>query len=658
MTLNTVKMKRNEVSSTNSLLLDDPIVQVSKYEAALKSEPFDPNTLIPLIALSRHNDPQVAHKAIWALHRVFFELIGTNKVGGLSGDLTRKSEERNEEPNEGMAANEEKQVKMWVRERLLEYVEVLCGLMRDSEPALRSSALPLLFSLLPPLSASVSQSAKAIIHIPYFRLILHYLIFPCPSLRGARPKKSAGWKVIAANQVEDEEGVLPEDVVKIAVDDFWARYDDIRWIFFKEAAQVSHQPILLPHSSNLLAMLLPLKNLPREPSDINAFYISSFSTPPPSLPAGSIVKKSRSSKAKKGKARAEIDALPDWIKEYESSGSEDESEMIAGKKRKMRTSQLSIHASIYSIPSQTLAYTTVWETVLSSVSLSEAWTRRILVALHGEQGILGHFKSERRLRIADWLGGLVDRGGALAMLAINGLFVLMTQYNFEYPKFYDKLYSLLDHNLLHTRYLSRFFRLLDVFLRGSLMPATIIASFIKRLSRLALFARPSGIIITLPFIYNLFKRHPSCMVMLQRSITDPVLAVSSFTSTTPKADPKETDPYDENETSPLKSKAIDSSCWELATLQRHYLASISTLAKVFGEVFTKPEFNMEDFLDHNYTTLFETETKRKIRNPAVSVSIDTGLEIVAFPRIDPAGQKVANVCTESEKDFFSDLWAF
>lgn len=38
-------------------------------------------------------------------------------------------------------------------------------------------------------------------------------------------------------------------------------------------------------------------------------------------------------------------------------------------------------------------------------------------------------------------------------------------------------------------------------------------------------------------------------------------------------------------------------------LQNHYLASISTLAKVFTEVFTKPEYNMEDFLDHGYDTV-------------------------------------------------------
>jgi U3 small nucleolar RNA-associated protein 19 len=47
-----------------------------------------------------------------------------------------------------------------------------------------------------------------------------------------------------------------------------------------------------------------------------------------------------------------------------------------------------------------------------------------------------------------------------------------------------------------------------------------VASFIKRLSRLALTAPPGGIIIVIPFIYNLFKRHPGCMVMIQRHADD------------------------------------------------------------------------------------------------------------------------------------------
>lgn len=136
------------------------------------------------------------------------------------------------------------------------------------------------------------------------------------------------------------------------------------------------------------------------------------------------------------------------------------------------------------------------------------------------------------------------------------------------------------------------------------MPSTIIASFIKRLSLLCLTAPPQGIVMVLPFIYNLFKKHPGCMVLLQRkSSEDPLLAVSSFTPTTTTVNPKDVDPFDPEEKDPLKTKALESSLWEIAALQHHYLSSVSTLVKVFGEPFTKAEYNMEDFLDHSYNTV-------------------------------------------------------
>lgn len=110
--------------------------------------------------------------------------------------------------------------------------------------------------------------------------------------------------------------------------------------------------------------------------------------------------------------------------------------------------------------------------------------------------------------------------------------------------------------------------------------------------------------MVLPFIYNLFKKHPGCMVLLQRkSSEDPLLAVSSFTPTTTTVNPKDVDPFDPEEKDPLKTKALESSLWEIAALQHHYLSSVSTLAKVFGEPFTKAEYNMEDFLDHSYNTV-------------------------------------------------------
>ena len=126
--------------------------------------------------------------------------------------------------------------------------------------------------------------------------------------------------------------------------------------------------------------------------------------------------------------------------------------------------------------------------------------------------------------------------------------------------------------------------------------------------------------------------------------------------------PEEDDPYRPIDPSPMTTGAISSSCWELAMLQNHYLPAISTLAKIFTEVFTKPEYNMEDFLDHGYDTvsfrdgapraneqLFATEANRKIKNaPAMSLALESGSDVLPFP------SNLGNV----EGDEVSRLWTF
>ncbi|KAI8062545.1 hypothetical protein BC940DRAFT_244156, partial [Gongronella butleri] len=48
------------------------------------------------------------------------------------------------------------------------------------------------------------------------------------------------------------------------------------------------------------------------------------------------------------------------------------------------------------------------------------------------------------------------------------------------------------------------------------LPANLIAAFIKRLARLSLTAPPAACVIIIPEIYNLLKRHPTCMQLIHR----------------------------------------------------------------------------------------------------------------------------------------------
>lgn len=187
----------------------------------------------------------------------------------------------------------------------------------------------------------------------------------------------------------------------------------------------------------------------------------------------------------------------------------------------------------------------------------------------------------------------------IPILSLNSLYELMKSYNLEYPDFYSKLYSLLRPELFYTRYRSRFFRLCDLFLSSTHLSANLVASFIKKLARLAMTSSASGVVIIIPFIYNLLKRHPTCMIMLHNTDESQV-----------------GDPFDNLETNPLNTQAIKSSLWELETLMSHYHPNIATLAKIFGEPFRKPNYNMEDFLDWSYQGLLETEKTRRYKNQA------------------------------------------
>lgn len=198
---------------------------------------------------------------------------------------------------------------------------------------------------------------------------------------------------------------------------------------------------------------------------------------------------------------------------------------------------------------------------------------------------------------------------SLAVPALSGLFQLIISRNLNYPHFYTRLYSLLDGDILHSKYRSKFLRHLDTFLAPTNhIPATTIASFIKRLSRLSLFAPPAAIIAIVPFIYNLLKDHPTCTFMLHRNPYPPY--------TKGKKD-LGVDPYDPEEQDPQKTNAIDSSLWELHTLQDHYNPTVAQICKIVSEQFTKQQYNLEDFLDHGYATMLESELRKEPKKDPV-----------------------------------------
>ena len=235
---------------------------------------------------------------------------------------------------------------------------------------------------------------------------------------------------------------------------------------------------------------------------------------------------------------------------------------------------------------------------------------------------------------------------SISVPALTGLFHLITTRNLDYPSFYARLYALLDANLLHSKYRSRVLRHLDTFLSPTNhLPAATTASFIKRLSCLCLFAPPSAIVAVVPFIYNLLKSHPATTFLIHRRPYPPYTKSKSNLGV---------DPYDPSEPDPQRTGAIDSSLWELETLQSHYHPTVASICKIISEQFTKRAYNLEDFLDHGYGTLMDGELKRseskKRKEREKEVVVEYKIPKRIFNR-DIGDEK-------AETDLVKDLWNF
>ncbi|KAK0751707.1 CBF/Mak21 family-domain-containing protein [Schizothecium vesticola] len=242
--------------------------------------------------------------------------------------------------------------------------------------------------------------------------------------------------------------------------------------------------------------------------------------------------------------------------------------------------------------------------------------------------------------LMDFLTDCYNAGGSVSLLALSGVFYLIQERNLDYPLFYTKLYSLLDADMLHSKYRSRFFRLLDTFLGSSHLPAVLVASFIKRFSRLALNAPPSAIVAIVPWFYNIFKKHPLCTFMMHR-----------VPRTQEERDLLEkeglSDPFLSDEQDPMETRAIDSCIWEIVQLQSHYHPNVATIAKIVSEQFTKQSYGLEDFLDHSYGSLLEAEMSKEVKKPPV---VEFMIPKKIFSRADP---------TADEKDnLLASLWDF
>lgn len=202
------------------------------------------------------------------------------------------------------------------------------------------------------------------------------------------------------------------------------------------------------------------------------------------------------------------------------------------------------------------------------------------------------------VRFTDFFMESYNMGGAISLLALQGVFILINKHNLEYPDFYIKLYALLEPNIFHAKYKPRFFILLDKFLSSSHIPEYLVAAFVKRLARLTLVAPAPCLVLVLKFIVNLLLRFPG----LKKLIHNPFVKGM------------EDDPFDACEPDPVKSKASESSLWEVATLQNHVLPAISKVAGFINKNLPDIEYGIGNHVETTYEEIFEYTCKIQVHD--------------------------------------------
>ena len=258
---------------------------------------------------------------------------------------------------------------------------------------------------------------------------------------------------------------------------------------------------------------------------------------------------------------------------------------------------------------------------LLRLPLSDKIYRAVLKKLPGE--IIPHMVNP--ILLSDFLTASCDKGGEAGLLALSGMYELIAKYNFDYPSFYNKIYAMITPDLFYAQYRSHFFQKLALFMTSSRLPLATVASFSKRLARLSLNGPPSGALFSLPLIFNMFKRHPKCIIMIHCD-KKTKQAGTDDDDDKYKDNVTAADTFNNEETDPSKTNAINTSLWEVEALQKHPNPSVSTLAKRFNQSFSKKAYNMNNFCSSTYKDMFDRQINRRInKEPATNFNKPEGI---------------------------------
>ncbi|KAL8009515.1 putative nucleolar complex protein [Plasmopara halstedii] len=553
------------------LMIMASVTEIKQLEAKIKENVKAMNELPTIVQALQHSEKAIAQAAMQSMRRVLLFCLE-------KGDLKSKTRENDITNNaNGKDLGAIDTFHRWIWNVYINFIKSMLQWLGDSEmdTNLRVGALRTLMEF-------ISREGKIQETVPTF---------------GNETFSQLIYELVTTKKLKGE-------VASVFEGEFIRAYMDVQYYMLKSLAHILENrndqtdATVIANALKLLEMV----RMPCDEKDITSFLVES-----------------------KNWSVIEHDLVS-------SDESDEEKEEIAnvGEKRKM-TSDSSVKKTkkskgLYSLKQHQHAFSLAWIAVLRH-KLPQASYEKVLVQLPDD--IMPHLVNP--LLLADFLTDSYNIGGVTSLLALNSLFLLIQDYNFDSPDFYNKLYALLDDPTLYSaKQRDRFFGLLNLFLSSTHLPAYTVAAFAKRLSRSALTAEPGAILFIIPMVYNLILRHKECLQLIHRpgaftaaekaAKRRQELSSNSAVDAAAKKLSSETidlvlkdghDPFQNNELDPMKCNALQSSLWELYTMKHHYNADVALKARMFEEKLRHQFLNVEDSMEITYKSIFNKQLKRK-----------------------------------------------
>ncbi|KAJ1652135.1 Maturation and nuclear export of 40S ribosomal subunits interacting protein [Dispira simplex] len=547
-----------------------PVTQIREWEAQIHESKKYLNNILLILEQLQSQASEVVYAGMHALSRVFTPYVERGTVRSHSD--TKQAAKENDETSAALA-----KVNRWLQEQYEQFLKMLWARLRSTqESTLQVALLRVALQLLQKESSVLCRENG-------------YYTFPDALYQNL--------VVAVVNSVS-----YSDDFHNVWLTSYLHSYQDLHYYFLKVVGEVfspdqevgestrrdASKSLALHSRVNIFRILESLHPLPASLDNTCQYW----GEDPTQLPKKERAKRSRKKKSSSDREESTKPSLPTCPQACRQ------------------------------------VFSQAWLAIMS-YPLDVDTYKRVLLVMHKQ--IIPHMEFPHQL--FDFLIAAYESGGVVSILALNSLFTLIQEHNLDYPDFYTKLYSLFDRQVMHVKYRARLFRLTTLFLTSSHLPVYVVAAFIKRMARLTLTAPPGAIVAIMPWIYNLLKEHAKCMPMLHRpgetthgvllrpqldEQSDNQITQDSENPTTdhlPITDWLASDCFDMSATDPKHSRALESSLWELKTLQSHYSPVVSSLAKMFSERFNKPPYILEDFLDHTYTTLFKADVERVSKKP-------------------------------------------